>query len=332
MRTRVVAIVVTLLAAALAAVGTVALRDSTASLRGVVTAAGIASARATYLPTRGVGVVSNNLPLFDGRCGCRPNIAVHYVRWNEDPAVSQRLAEGMISYASSPLLELAPYGTTLTAITSGRDDRWLRAYAIMVRELNADVLLSFAPESNGWWYSWGWPNVKPPAEVAAWRHVVSIFRQEDVTKAKWVWIVNTLWARSGPLDQLWPGAAWVDEVGIDGYYRLSTDTVASLFGPTFSAAAKFAPGKPVLISETGAAPQAGKARAVGDLVAGVNRYHLTGFVWFDIDQSGNGLGKADWALDDDPAAVAAFRAAAATLSGEKVTAGPSASVSPSPST
>ena len=61
----------------------------------------------------------------------------------------------MISYASSPLLELAPYGTTLTAITSGRDDRWLRAYAIIVRELNADVLLSFAPESNGWWYSLG---------------------------------------------------------------------------------------------------------------------------------------------------------------------------------
>ena len=88
----------------------------------------------------------------------------------------------------------------------------------------------------------------------------------------------------------------------------------------------------MLISETGAAPQAGKARAVRDLVAGVNRYHLTGFVWFDIDKSGNGLGKADWALDDDPAAVAAFRAAAATLSGEKITAGPSASVSPSPST
>jgi hypothetical protein len=58
------------------------------------------------------------------------------------------------------------------------------------------------------------------------------------------------------------GAAWVDEVGIDGYYRLSTDTIASLFGPTFNAVGKFAPGKPVLIAETGAAPQPGKARAV----------------------------------------------------------------------
>jgi hypothetical protein len=47
---------------------------------------------------------------------------------------------------------------------------------------------------------------------------------------------------------------------MDGYYRLSTDTVGSLSGPTFSAAAKFAPGKPVLIAETSAAPQAGKAR------------------------------------------------------------------------
>ena len=81
----------------------------------------------------------------------------------------------------------------------------------------------------------------------------------------------------------------------------------------------------MLISETGAAPQAGKARAVRDLVAGVARYHLTGFVWFDIDQSGHGLGKADWSLDSDPAAVAAFRSAATTLSAEKQTAEPSSS-------
>jgi hypothetical protein len=67
---------------------------------------------------------------------------------------------------------------------------------------------------------------------------------------------------------------------------------------------------------------------VGNLVAGVARYHLTGFVWFDIDQSGHGLGKADWSLDSDPSAVAAFRLAVNTLSGEKATAGPSVSASP----
>jgi mannan endo-1,4-beta-mannosidase len=326
--TRVAAVVATLLAAALAACGTIAIRDSTASLRGVVGPAGAASHAARYLPTTGVGVVSNNLAVFDARCDCRPNIAVHYVKWNEDPAVSQRLAVGMISDAASPLLELSPYGTTLSAISSGRDDRWLRAYAIMVRELNSEVLLSFAPESNGYWYTWGWPNVKPSAEVAAWRHVVTIFREEDVVDAKWVWIVNQLWARSGPLNQLWPGASWVDEVGIDGYFKLATDTFTSVFGPTISAVTKFAPRTPVLVSETGAAPQAGKPRAVQQLVAGVARYHLTGFVWFDIDQSGqHGLGKADWSLDDDPAALAAYASAVSAVTAKK-TPGPT----PSPST
>lgn len=71
---------------------------------------------------------------------------------------------------------------------------------------------------------------------------------------------------------------------------------------------------------------------VGSLVAGVARYHLTGFVWFHIDQSGHGPGKADWSLDSDPAAVAAFRSAVITLSGEKAAAGPSPSVPPSPLT
>jgi hypothetical protein len=329
--TRVAAVVATLLAAALAACGTVVIRDSTASLRGAAIAAGAASAARHYLPVRGVGIVSNNLPKFEGQCDCRPNIAVHYVRWNEDPAVSEQLARGMISYAASPLLELAPFGTTLSDISSGRDDRWLRAYAIMVRELNSEILLSFAPESNGYWYTWGWPHVQPSAEVAAWRHVVTIFREEDATDAKWIWITNQLWSGSGPLTQLWPGASWVDEIGIDGYFKAPKDTFDSEFGSTISAVSKFAPGKPVLISETGGDPPAGKQRVVQQLVGGVAKYHLFGFVWFDVDQAGEpGIGHADWSLDDDPAALAAFASAVTTVTKTK-TPGPAASASPSAS-
>jgi hypothetical protein len=34
---------------------------------------------------------------------------------------------------------------------------------------------------------------------------------------------------------------------------------------------------------------------------------LEDFVWFDIDQGTSGLGHGNWALDGDPAALAAFR-------------------------
>jgi Glycosyl hydrolase family 26 len=304
--TRIAAVAVTLLAVALALFGTLTLRGATTS----TLPAAPPGAPARHLPATVAGIVSNNLTKFDAQCGCRPDTAVHYVRWGEDPAISQRLAAGMISDGASPLLEIAPFGRTLSAITAGHDDKWLRAYAIMVRSLKSQVLLSFAPESNGWWYSWGWPNVKPAAEVAAWRHVVTVFRSEDVRSARWVWIANQLWPGSGPLPQLWPGASYVDEVGIDGYFHKASDTFASVFGPTITAAHQFAPGKPVLITETGAAPQAGKLRVVHQLASGVVSYGLDGFVWFDINQgSQQGLGKADWSLSDDPAALAAYRAA-----------------------
>ena len=50
-----------------------------------------------------------------------------------------------------------------------------------------------------------------------------------------------------------------------------------------------------------------------DLFAGIARYHLLGFVWFDIAQH-HGLFNQDWQLKS-PAAIAAFRAGVRSLRG-----------------
>lgn len=298
---RIAAVAATLIAALAAVAGTLFVRAETAPHAPP-------GAAAKRLPTAVTGIVSNNLAKFDSQCGCRPDVAVHYVRWNEDPATSRVLADDMISDGASPMLELAPYGTTLSAVIAGQDDRWIRAYANMVRKLHSQVLLSFAPESNGYWYTWGWPHVSPATEVAAWQHVVTVFRSAGVRNGRWVWIINQLWSGSGPLPKLWPGASYVDEIGIDGYFRARSDTFASVFAPTIAEARRIAPGEPVLIAETGASAQAGKERAVTQLTAAATSYKLTGFVWFSINQSGQtGLGKSDWSLEDDPSALAAYR-------------------------
>lgn len=300
---RLTAIIATLIVAALAACGTVALRTG-GTFRSPLAPSGPA---ARALPASITGIVSNNLAAFDAKCGCRPNVAVHYVRWGEDPPDSQKLASEMITSGASPMLEIAPYGTTLDAIIAGQDDRWLRSYAHMVRSLKSQVLLSFAPEANGNWYTWGWTHSQPSAEVAAWRHVVTLFRASGVDNAHWVWIINQLWPGSGPLPSLWPGARYVDEVGVDGYFRSPSATFTSVFVPTINAVHRLAPGKPVLITETGADPQAGKARAIAALTAGIRQYKLPGFVWFDINQGNDLPSHADWSLDDTPSALAAYR-------------------------
>jgi hypothetical protein len=123
----------------------------------------------------------------------------------------------------------------------------------------------------------------------------------------WVWIINTDYRGSGPIVSLWPGSGYVDEIGIDGYFQSSHDTFSTIFGPTFAALRRIT-GKPVLVSETSASPAAGQSRALGQLATGVVQYGLAGFIWFDIDQAGeHGRGKADWSIDDDPAALAAYR-------------------------
>ena len=65
--------------------------------------------------------------------------------------------------------------------------------------------------------------------------------------------------------------------------------------------------KPVLISETAVGPKAGASKISG-LLAGVKADHLLGLVWFDQAQH-DGRYHQDWRLEDDPAALAEFRAA-----------------------
>lgn len=321
MKIQLAALGATLAVAAVAIGATVAVHDPTAVHLGQKPAPSATSAGQPIprpLPSHVTGVVSNNLAAFDAACGCRPDLAVHYARWGDIPDSSRKLVTAMSATGAAPMLEISPFRTSLSDITSGKTDRWIRSYASMVRSLKTPVFLSFAPEANGNWYSWGWQRVQPSAEVAAWRHVVSVFRQAGAGNARWVWIVNQEWRGSGPLPKLWPGASYVDEVGIDGYFKTATDTFGSVFAPTIKDIRALAPGKPMLITETGAAPRAGKKRALTELTAGVRQYQLNGFVWFDIDQGATGSSHADWSLEHAPDALAAYRSdCAATAPAKK---------------
>jgi hypothetical protein len=68
----------------------------------------------------------------------------------------------------------------------------------------------------------------------------------------------------------------------------------------------------VLVSETAVGPEAGQARKIPDLFAGMRQYGTLGLVWFDIAQD-NGIYHQDWHIEDNPLAETAFRHAAAAL-------------------
>ena len=107
-------------------------------------------------------------------------MVVYYSGWMEP--FQLRFAEEAASHGAVPLVQIDPTGVSLTAIAAGRYDAYLRSYASSVKAFGSQVILSFGHEMNGYWYSWGYRHTSPAAFVAAWRHVVTVFRAAGRTQ------------------------------------------------------------------------------------------------------------------------------------------------------
>jgi mannan endo-1,4-beta-mannosidase len=233
---------------------------------------------------------------FTAATGVRPNVLMYYSSWRESFQTS--FATTVAEHGAVPLVQINPFGVSLAAIASGQYDGYLRAYAEAVRSYRHPVILSFGHEMNGHWYPWGYTHTSPAVFVAAWRHIVTLFRTLEARNVTWLWTVNIINTPGGIPSPApwWPGSSFVNWVGIDGYYFSPSLTFDPLFGPTI-AAVRALTSDPILIAETAVASAAGQPAKIADLFAGVRLYGLLGFVWFAVQ---------DWRLAS-PAAIAAFR-------------------------
>jgi mannan endo-1,4-beta-mannosidase len=236
---------------------------------------------------------------FTTTTGVRPSIVTYYSGWGEP--FQAHFAATVANADAVPLVQMQPTGISLTAIASGQYDTYLSSYAEAVRAYGRPVIMSFGHEMNGTWYSWSYGHSSPTAFVAAWRHIVTVFRVVGAENVTWLWTVNIIDAQAGipAPGPWWPGSSYVTWVGIDGYYTEPSMTFAPLFGPTI-VAVRTLTADPIIISETGVAPAAGQPAKISNLFAGIRAYGLLGFIWFDAQ------GLDDWRLAS-PKAIAAFR-------------------------
>lgn len=246
---------------------------------------------------------------FARAAGRQPNLVGYYSGWGERFATS--FAETVHLHGAVTILQMDPTGASVTAIASGTYDGYLRSYADSIRNFGYPVIIGFGHEMNANWYSWGYGHVPPRTFVAAWRHIVTLFRGQGADNVTWLWTINADLPTTGPVASWWPGGSYVTWVGIDGYYYRTSDTFVSVFGKTM-AQVRAITSKPVLLSETAVGPEAGQAAKIPGLFAGVHQYQSLGLVWFDIRQD-EGLYHQDWRIEDSPTAEAAFRRGAATL-------------------
>lgn len=259
------------------------------------------------LYSEGVPASYQGITAFTAATGVKPDLVPYYSGWWEPFKAS--FAAAAAKQGAIPLVQIDPSGISVAAIASGKYDAYLTTYAEAVRAYRRPIVISFGHEMNGYWYSWGHGRTSPADFVAAWRHVVTLFRSLGARNVTWLWTVNAIDKRPRVPSPKpwWPGSSYVTWVGIDGYYLNSSSVFASLFGPTI-AAVRALTHAPILIAETAAAPAAGQPAKIANLFAGVRLYGLLGFVWFDS------VTARDWRLDT-PAAIAAFRRGAKSLEG-----------------
>ena len=256
------------------------------------------------------------LTRFINATGVHPQIVAEYLQFGDryNPAMACRIARA----GGELLIQWDPKGVSLQKIARGGWDRYITRFADDVRAAQVPIVLSFGHEMNGNWYTWGNTRTSPRTFITAWQHLHSLFVKAGVKNVKWCWDVNVwLPAFTGTPNygitsarRWWPGARYVNWIGLDSYFENASDTFHSLFSYNLGALHRISPHKPVLIAETAAAQGPSQARQIRSLFSGLRkRTNLIGTVWFDSNTNV----RYDWQLEGNAAAIKAFRAGVRSL-------------------
>jgi len=235
---------------------------------------------------------------FARAAGRTPDLAGYYSGWAE--AFQTSYAQMIRKHGVIPFVQIDPTLASVSGIAAGDYDLYLRTYADSVRNFGHPVVIGFGHEMNAPWYSWGYGKLPASTFIAAWQHIVTLFRAQGADNVTWLWTLQADETGTGPVEDWWPGTTYVTWVGIDGYYVRPSDTFANVFGKTIDQVRAFTD-KPVLLSETAVGPAAGQALKIPDLFTGMHEYKTLGLVWFD--KTNGTLLHQDWRIEDSPPPV-----------------------------
>jgi hypothetical protein len=210
-------------------------------------------------------------------------------------------------------------GATSASINDGSFDALIRSRAAKVRSFRRPILIRLLPEMDA--------TVKtaitgtPARFIAAWRHVVRIFRARGATNAIWVWCPNAFHFAGHVSQRYYPGDAYVGWICADGYnWSPRTPSGASTtrwtsFHDEFASFYRWGSrrGKPLMVGETGAQEYPGipgrKANWIGGMGSAVRHRFpkIKALVWYDaIGGSNQGSLSFNWRLNTSAAALHAW--------------------------
>jgi beta-mannanase len=267
---------------------------------------------------------------FASMIGTPPSVVMWYQDWAHsgvkefDPqkmdAVNSRGAMPMVTWEPWDYMggTNQPY-YSLQSINTGKHDAYIRQWARDAAAWGKPFYLRFAHEMNGNWNSWS-PGVNGNTAaqyVSAWRRVHNIFRQEESTNVRWVWSPNVESDGSVSFSKVYPGDAYVDWLGIDGYNWGTTQSwsswtgLAAVFEPSYGKLGDMTD-KPMMIAETASTEFGGDKAAwirQGFLDEALVRFpRVRAIIWFHENK------ETDWRVDSSPASLVAYSEVAASSS------------------
>lgn len=229
---------------------------------------------------------------------------VTFVHWGQ-PFGSFDLNAANLANARGATNLISVDGNKLTEIAEGKLDSVIQTFAEKCHQFGGVLWLRPFWEMNGAWYSWG----RHPDFIVAWQRYVDIIRAHTAN-VKFVWCINTVWDKaSSELNRWWPGSAYVDAIGIDGYNRNEPwKWPAEVFQPTMNVIKELDPDLPWMICETGCTEAGGsKATWIAKFLNWLPKHtRIFAFVWFNWNELESGK-RRDWQIESSSSAQAAFK-------------------------
>lgn len=240
--------------------------------------------------------------------------SVIYSVFDDTWSYTKTYADIAVEHGAIPVVTWMANGYPTSDVVAGKADAKITAYANGIKSWGKTIWLRPFHEFNGAWYDWGVTNASGKnsnaSVIAAWKHVVQIFRDQGVTNVKWVWCPNI--SNDVPFVDAYPGDGWVDYVALDGYNWGTSrswsrwQSFESVFSSSYAQMTALTT-KPIFIAEFGSSEKGGdKAAWIRDAFASLGPKFPKVFAvtWFNAFLASD---TADWRLTTSQAAVDAWK-------------------------
>lgn len=224
-------------------------------------------------------------------------------------------------------MDMATGTVPLRDITAGKYDSSILTWAKNVRAWGRPMFLRFDTEMNGDWEGYGpstsshYNNGNTPQDfIDMWRHFHDVaVNQGGATNISWWWVPNvgtTDGSNILALNKFYPGDAYVDWTGFDGYNQgSSSQSFTTIYKPSYDLEMQIAPSKPMGIGEVSSYEYNGqKAAWITSMLSTElpNSFPNIKMVqWFNWRNYQNGIWH-DWPIESSSTTTAAFKSAIAS--------------------